>query len=209
MILDEAREYRGGRCSVVCLLNVVAAGNQAGPAQPQMRSRSQERPGAQGFPSTRSWTRGHVRRGDHQDCTGCHSIDILSGSRDAFAVVTPMIQKARQMVVMMNALNRTYFGGQKRVTCYTCHTATPVPGRVPNLSIQYGTPPAENPNALEFIALPELASQVDQIFARYIQALGGAQRLAGVTSFVASGTYAGWNIALEVPWTSSRERLIS
>ena len=185
-----------------CLLSVGLAGSQAGPAQPQLAEAVFKNIQVlKGIPVDEFMdTMGMFAAATTKDCTGCHSIDILSGSRDAFAVTTPMIQRARQMVVMMNALNRTYFGGQKRVTCYTCHTATPVPGRVPNLSIQYGTPPAENPNALEFIALPELANQVDQIFAKYIQALGGAQRLAGVTSFVASGTYAGWDTShVEVP----------
>src|SRR5687767_15718720 len=44
------------------------------------------------------------------DCTGCHTSDILV-DRDAFAVATPRIQRARQMVVMVNALNRMYFNG--------------------------------------------------------------------------------------------------
>lgn len=187
---------------IACVLSVVLAGSQAGPAPPQMaESVFKNIQVLKGIPVDEFMdTMGMFAAATTKDCTGCHSIDILSGSREAFAVATPMIQRARQMVVMMNTINRTYFGGQKRVTCYTCHTATPVPGRVPNLSIQYGTPPAENPNALEFIALPELANQVDQIFAKYIQALGGAPRLAGVTSVVASGTYAGWDTShVEVP----------
>ena len=135
-----------------------------------------------------------------KDCTGCHSPNILAGSRAAFAETTPMIRRARQMVEMMNTINRTYFGGRRRVTCYTCHNGTPAPGAVPNLAVQYRAPLPDNPNAMEFIALPEAANQVDQIFARYIQALGGAQRLAIVTSFVATGTYAGWDTAFgEVP----------
>ena len=135
-----------------------------------------------------------------KDCTGCHAPEVLSSSRDAFAIATPMIQRTRQMVVMMNTINRTSFGGQRRVTCYTCHGASSNPQRVPNLSIQYGAPPPENPNAMDFIAIPEDASQVDQIFGKYIQALGGTERLAGVTSFVATGTYAGWDTARsEVP----------
>jgi Photosynthetic reaction centre cytochrome C subunit len=135
-----------------------------------------------------------------KDCTGCHAPEILSGSRDAFAKPTPMIQMARAMTAMMNNIDRQYFGGRKRVTCYTCHTGTPTPGRVPNLAIQYGTPPPDNPNAMEFIALPDRAGEVDAIFAKYLQAIGGAQRLAGLTSVVASGTYAGWDTAqTEVP----------
>ena len=121
-----------------------------------------------------------------KDCTGCHAPEILSGARDAFAKPTPMIQMARMMTVMMNNLDRQYFGGRKRVTCYTCHSGTPNPGRVPNLAIQYGTPPPDNPNTMEFIALPDRAKEVDQIFSKYIEAIGGAQRVSAVTSFVAS-----------------------
>ena len=45
------------------------------------------------------------------DCTGCHVQDILI-DRDAFAESTPRIQTARQMVLMVNALNRMFFNGQ-------------------------------------------------------------------------------------------------
>ena len=135
-----------------------------------------------------------------KDCTGCHAPEVLTASRDAFAKPTPMIQRARQMVVMMNTINRNYFRGERRVTCYTCHSATSNPQRVPNLSVQYGTPPADNPDRLDFIALPDRAKEVDQIFARYIQAIGGAERLGGVKTFAASGTYAGWDTSrVEVP----------
>jgi hypothetical protein len=135
-----------------------------------------------------------------KDCTGCHAPEILSGSRDAFAKPTPMIQRARQMTVMMNTINRNFFGNQKRVTCYTCHSATSFPQRVANLSIQYGMPPAENPDRLEFIALPDRAKEVDAIFARYLQAVGGAQQWSAIKSLTASGTYAGWDTShVEVP----------
>jgi outer membrane lipoprotein-sorting protein len=68
------------------------------------------------------------------------------------------------------------------------------------LSIQYGTPPLENPDRLEFIALPDRAKEVDGIFAKYVQAIGGAQRWATVKSLTAAGTYAGWDTShVEVP----------
>jgi len=135
-----------------------------------------------------------------KDCTGCHAPEILSGSRDAFATTTPMIQRARQMTVMTSTINRNFFGNQPRVTCYTCHSATSSPQRVPNLSIQYGTPPADNPDRLEFVALPDRANEVDSIFARYVQAIGGVQRWAAVNSLAAAGTYAGWDTSrVEVP----------
>ena len=135
-----------------------------------------------------------------KDCTGCHAPEILSGSRDAFAIPTPMIQRARQMTVMMNTINRTFFGNQKRVTCYTCHSGVPFPHRVPNLAIQYGAPPDENPDRLEFVVLPDRAKDIDGIFAKYLEAIGGAQAWTAVKSFTAAGTYAGWDTShVEVP----------
>lgn len=135
-----------------------------------------------------------------KDCTGCHAPEVLGSSRDAFAISTPMIQRARQMTVMMNNINRLYFGGQRRVTCYSCHSADNFPQRVPNLAIQYGEPPPENPDRLEFTPQPERAKEVDAIFARYLKAIGGADAWAGVKSFTMTGTYAGWDTShVEVP----------
>jgi hypothetical protein len=145
-------------------------------------------------------TMGMFAAATSKDCTGCHSPMILDGSPDAFAIVTPMIQKARFMVGMMNTINRQYFGNQKRVSCFTCHSNTAAPQNVPNMSIQYGDP-VDNLDSMEFIvATGSNPSQIDGVFAKYLEALGGAQRLAAVTSFTATGTYAGWDTGLsEVP----------
>jgi hypothetical protein len=145
-------------------------------------------------------TMGMFAAATSKDCTGCHSPQILDGKPEAFAIETPMIQKARFMVGMMNTINRNFFGNQKRVSCATCHTNTSVPQNVPNMAIQYGDP-LDNPNSLEFIvASGSNPSQIDGVFAKYIDALGGAQRLNAVTSFTATGTYAGWDTGLsEVP----------
>jgi hypothetical protein len=142
-----------------------------------------------------------------KDCTGCHSPQILDGKAESFAIETPMIQKARFMVGMMNAINRNYFGNQKRVTCATCHINTSVPQNVPNMAIQYGEP-VENPNSQEFIvAKGSDPAQIDGVFAKYVDALGGAQRLNGVTSFMATGTYSGWDTGLSTcRWRSLRKR---
>ena len=113
-----------------------------------------------------------------KDCTGCHAPEILSGSRDAFAKPTPMIQRARQMAVMMNTINRNFFGNQKRVTCYTCHSATPFPQRVPNLSIQYGSRRRKTRTASSSSRCPTVPRTSMRIFAKYIQGIGGAQRWA-------------------------------
>ena len=145
-------------------------------------------------------TMGMFAAATSKDCTGCHSPQILDGKPEAFAIETPMIQKARFMVGMMNTINRNFFGNQKRVSCFTCHSNTSAPQNVPNMAIQYGDP-VDNPNSLEFIvASGSNPSQIDGVFAKYLEALGGAQRLAAATSFTATGTYAGWDTGLsEVP----------
>ena len=124
------------------------------------------------------------------DCTGCHVQDILT-DRDAFAMATPRIQRARQMVVMMNTINRNFFGGQPRVTCFTCHRGSGTPEVIPDLALQYGDVADENPNAMRIF--PDARVSADKIFGRYLQVLGGADRLSNITSFVATGTYIGFN----------------
>ena len=126
------------------------------------------------------------------DCTFCHSSTAVF-NKNAFAVGTPRIQKARQMIVMMNAINKTYFGGQPRVTCFTCHNGNQSPRSDPNLALQYGVPP-EDSNFRDFQTDPRISA--NQVFDKYLQALGGTERLARLTSFVAKGTYAGFDTSL-------------
>jgi hypothetical protein len=123
------------------------------------------------------------------DCSSCHSKEI-SSNREAFAVATPLIQRARGMIAMTANLNRMYFGGQPRVTCFTCHRANYRPENVPNLALQYGEL-VEDPNAMEII--PSRTGDVDDVFNKYLQAIGGAQRAAALTSYTATGTYGGFN----------------
>lgn len=130
------------------------------------------------------------------DCASCHD-DGISSDRAAFAITTPGIQRARQMVLMMNALNRANFAGEQRVTCFTCHRGNYRPETVPNLALQYGEL-TDDPNAM--IIQPDRNGSADAIFKKYIQALGGAERLSKLTSFVAKGMYTGFTTSgAEVP----------
>src|SRR5437867_2267235 len=130
------------------------------------------------------------------DCSSCHDPQIRT-NRQAFAIATPAIQRARGMITMMNSINRGYFGGQQRVTCFTCHRANYRPEVVPDLRLQYGEV-LENPNAM--LVLPDRRVSADQIFSKYLEALGGGPRVASRTSFAASGTYSGFNTGgAEVP----------
>ena len=127
------------------------------------------------------------------DCTYCHASSAAL-SRDAFAVATPRIQRARQMIVMMNTINKSYFGGQPRVTCFTCHNGNQSPRSDPNLALQYATP-IEDPNIRDFTTDP--TGSVDQIFERHLQAVGGAARVSELRSFTAKGTYEGFDTLFE------------
>jgi len=44
------------------------------------------------------------------------------------------------MVLMMNAINKSYFGGARKLTCYSCHRGTDFPKVTPNLAEQYSAP---------------------------------------------------------------------
>ena len=123
------------------------------------------------------------------DCSSCHSQDIHY-DRAAFATTTPLITRARQMINMMNGLNEANFGGRPRVTCFTCHRGSPNPEDVPSLALQYADL-VDDPNAMTLVRSRTVTA--DQVFAKYMQALGGAPKVMALTSFTARGTYGGFN----------------
>src|SRR5262245_25599181 len=123
------------------------------------------------------------------DCVSCHSPEIYK-SRDGFAIATPTIQRARGMIGMVNAINRNYFGGEPRVSCFTCHHGSDRPEFVPSLALQFGEI-VFDPNVMQIAV--DRQPVVDQVFEKYLQALGGRQRLSAMTSFAAKGTYEGSN----------------
>jgi photosynthetic reaction center cytochrome c subunit len=122
-----------------------------------------------------------------ESCEFCHDDET---SWAGYAKDNANKQTARKMVLMMNALNQSYFGGRRMVTCYSCHRGTDLPKVTPNLAEQYSAPMPEEPDQITEQASG--APSVDQVLDKYIQALGGAQRLASLTSFVAKGTYQGY-----------------
>jgi hypothetical protein len=97
------------------------------------------------------------------------------------------------MVLMARGINQTYFGGKAVVTCYTCHRTSAIPKSIVSLVEQYGTP-AEDPNEVELLRNPTSGIPTpDQIFDKYINAIGGPQKLAGITSYSAKGSYVGFD----------------
>lgn len=129
------------------------------------------------------------------NCIDCHGA-AAGGGWEYYADETPMKAKARKMMLMVEALNNGNFGGARFVTCYTCHRGNRLPEVTPSLAIQYGEPVID-PNAVEITRQAPGVPSADQVFAKYIQALGGAQRVAGLRSFVAKGTYNGYDTEFE------------
>src|SRR5580704_12116412 len=127
------------------------------------------------------------------NCTDCH-VTESAGNWDRYADDTPLKQTARRMVLMMNAINRADFGGTRLVTCYTCHRGFQRPEVTPSLAEQYGPPPPTDPDRVEVIpGTDDSPSAAEQILDKFIQAIGGAQQLAKLSSFVEKGTYAGFD----------------
>ena len=94
---------------------------------------------------------------------------------------------------MVSALNKSSFEGRQVVTCNTCHRGNRRPNVMPSLALLYGAPPPDEPGE-PFTQAPGQPS-ADQILDKYLQAIGGAQRVATLTSFVAKGRYLGFDDA--------------
>jgi outer membrane lipoprotein-sorting protein len=125
-----------------------------------------------------------------ENCTFCH-VEESSGDWTKYADDNANKQTARKMILMMNGINKSYFGGSRKMTCYSCHRGGETPRVTPNLAEQYSAPVLEVPDEITEQA-PGVPSAA-QILDKYIQALGGAQRLSSQTNFVARGTYQGYD----------------
>jgi len=132
------------------------------------------------------------------NCTFCHVTESLQDWQK-FADDVPRKRTARRMILMVNAINKDNFGGRGVVTCYSCHRGADRPKVIPNLAEQYSTP-TEDPNEIEIVAGLPAGPSADQILDKFVQAIGGVQRVSALTSFVAKGTYEGFETYhLKVP----------
>jgi hypothetical protein len=109
-------------------------------------------------------------------CEFCHS-----GAREAD---TSRKSRAREMVAMVRAINKTNFDGARVVTCYTCHRGNARPMGTPSPAAAGSTgwsPDSVNgaPDPLP-VAGPPLADVLGQ----YVQSLGGDATLAKITTRV-------------------------
>lgn len=136
-------------------------------------------------------TMGFISASLGMNCQDCHTKES-GGDWAKYADETPVKQTSRRMLIMVDAINRANFGGQQRVTCNTCHQGAAGAPRVrPSLTLLYGELPPSEPGDT-FEQAPG-QPQPSVVLNRHIEAVGGAARVAGLTSLVAKGTYQGFS----------------
>jgi outer membrane lipoprotein-sorting protein len=130
------------------------------------------------------------------NCTDCH-LDESGGDWAKYADENARKQMARRMMLMVNTINQTNFGGRQVVTCFTCHRGDSRPNVMPSIDLLYSSPPPFEPGDLVGPARGQ--PSVDQLLDKYQQAIGGIERLNALKSFTAKGTYIGYDDADKSP----------
>jgi hypothetical protein len=121
------------------------------------------------------------------DCADCHP--GAGTDKVNFVIDTPQKITARKMIDMVTAINKTNFSGVQNVTCWTCHHGKEIPANTITLDKLYGSPNDEHD---DFVAQQPGEPKGAEVLDKYIAALGGAQKLATLKSFIATGTSVGY-----------------
>lgn len=117
-------------------------------------------------------------------CIFCH---VKNGDQWDFpSDAKPEKASAREMIKMVQTINKGNFKGNPAVSCFTCHRGSEHPTRVPQLPIAMPTPfAAESPAAT---ATKEVPPTADQILAKYTEALGGSTVIEKLKTRAMKGT---------------------
>jgi hypothetical protein len=177
------------------LLNTSSAPGQAAPAKQLMSEQAFKNVTVlKGIPVDEFMdTMGFISASTNYNCIDCHIEAKVEGDWSTYAQETPRKATARKMILMVQEINKTNFAGARVVTCYTCHrNLQGAPKITPSLADQYGEPPNPDPNEVEIRRQASDAPTADQVFDKYLQAVGGAQKAAALTSIVFKGTYTGY-----------------
>jgi len=180
---------------ILGLLNTPSAAGQAAPAKQLMSEQAFKNVTVlKGIPVDEFMdTMGFISAATNYNCIDCHLEPKVEGDWSIFAQETPRKATARRMILMVQAINKTNFGGARVVTCYTCHrNVQGAPKITPSLAEQYGEPPPLDPNDVQITRQAPGAPSADQVFDKYLQAVGGAQKAAALTSIVFKGSYEGY-----------------
>ena len=123
------------------------------------------------------------------NCVYCHVPESLQDWKK-FAEDVPRKRIARNMIAMVNTINKNNFGGRAVITCYSCHHGNERPKQIPSLALQYGTP-EEDPNETEVPPQPVAGPSAGQLLDKFIAATGGSRAPTTPASAI-RGTYEGY-----------------
>jgi photosynthetic reaction center cytochrome c subunit len=116
-------------------------------------------------------------------CTFCHV--NKDGKWDFPSDEKPEKGTAREMIQMVQGINKTTFRGNSAVGCYTCHRGSTNPARVPQLPLPQATPAAATTESSPKETLPT----ADQVLAKYTEALGGSAVIEKLKTRSMKGTW--------------------
>lgn len=119
-------------------------------------------------------------------CGDCHV--GAGGSNPQWEKDVPRKVTARRMVTIMNDINKREFGGAQVVTCWTCHRGTTPPATTPGIDAIYSDPVPVYPDRLPQAPATAVVPTADQVFDKYLQAIGGADAVSKITSYEGKGT---------------------
>ena len=104
-------------------------------------------------------------------------------------------QTARKMMEMMFAINKDNFDGHREVTCYSCHRGSTDPvgtplvmAEEPKPAMGAGEAKPEEKKGEGGDAKEASGPAADQLFDKYLQAVGGAAAIEKITSRAMKGT---------------------
>ena len=121
------------------------------------------------------------------DCADCH---VAAGTDKVnWEFDTPKKKTARKMVEMVAVINKTNFAGVQMVTCWTCHHGRFMPATTIALDALYGTP---NDERMTSSSPAKACPPPPRFWINTFRPSAEPQKLAGLTSFIATGTSVGY-----------------
>jgi photosynthetic reaction center cytochrome c subunit len=118
-------------------------------------------------------------------------------------------QTARKMMDMMFAINKDNFEAHRAVTCNSCHNGSALPQPIPAVM----TEEPKEPIAMTVPKPPEAKENqrpaADQLIDKYVQAVGGAAAIEGITSREMKGTidFGGKSLPIDIYSKEPDERI--
>jgi photosynthetic reaction center cytochrome c subunit len=121
-------------------------------------------------------------------CIYCHV--NKDGKCDFVTDEKPEKNTARGMIKMVLAVNKGTFSGNTEVSCFTCHRGRTNPASVPSLPIPVVTPQPVAAETKPGETKPaDAAPTVDQVLAKYLEALGGSAAIDKLKTRTSKGEW--------------------